>query len=155
MGRPCTSVADGIPPGLRALAGAWAFAVLMIVLACVMQIAASSHALASGFHHHASAASPAAVQDEAIAPVSRQGNEVVAEAMQYSDISDCDGHASHKSGSKSKGCCASLCCAADVARHADFWHVPGIPAHAPWIFPQQFVVLKQASGLDRPPDFCA
>ena len=155
MGLSATPAADGNRPALRALVGAWVFAVLMIALACAMQLAGSSHALASGSHHNHSAASPAAIQNDAFAPVSRQGDEVVAEATPHAGVSDCDSHASHKSGSKSKGCCASMCCAADMARHADSWHVPGVPAPAPWMFSQQFVVLKQASGLDRPPDFCA
>ena len=155
MGVPGTPVAVGIPSGLRALAGAWVFAVLVVALACVLQIAASSHALASGFHHAHFSASAAAVQDEASAPVSRQGNEFVAEAMPQAVMSDCKGHGSHDPGSKCKGCCASLCCAAALVLNFDICHVQGVPAPAPWMFSQHPVVLKQVSGLDRPPDSCA
>ena len=155
MGLPCTPVPDDKPSALRALVGAWVFAVLIVALACVLQIAGSSKASASGFHHDHSPARSAIVQNDAvaIAPVSWQGNEVVMRAMQHADFSDCTGHASHKTGSKAKDYCASMCCAAALVWNSDTWHVPGQPLNAPWTFSQQFVVLKHASGLDRPPDF--
>ena len=80
---------------------------------------------------------------------------VVMDVAEDAEIADCNGHSGHKTGAASKKCCASMCCAADVVWNCVYWHVSGNQVTLLWSFTTQFVMLKHATGLDRPPDFLA
>ena len=151
MALACTAFKNGKFSAVQSFVSTLAFSVLIVILACMMQIAGSGKAWAEEFQHEHSAGSSVSVQNDVMVHLAMPAP--VVNASQNAEVTDCDGHEGHKNGSGSKKCCVSMCCAADSVWNGGYGYVPVEQISPLWLFSRQFLALAYASGLDRPPDF--